>query len=85
MTKLLARQSDEKRYTTVEGLQLDTVVIQRPVRVYLRGHPRLRGVCDHPRIRQQLYRTARQLPGVDSVRFYINGRTLDEVLSLKGG
>lgn len=84
MTKLLARQNDDKRYTTVDGLRLDTVINQTPVRVYMRGHPRLRGICDHPRIRQQLYRTAQQLPAVDSVLFYINGRELDEILSLKG-
>ncbi len=51
--------------------------------VYLTGDFMTGGVCDLPRIEAQLEATATQFSTVSQVQFYINGETLEDVLSLK--
>lgn len=51
--------------------------------VALTGDLQLGGVCDNPRVEEQLRRTALQFSTVDEVTFTINGTPLDEVLSLQ--
>ena len=38
------------------------------------------GVCDEPRIEEQIKETARQFPGVRRVNVFVNGRTLASVI-----
>ena len=38
------------------------------------------GVCDEPRIEEQIRETARQFPGVRRVKVFVNGRTLASVI-----
>lgn len=38
------------------------------------------GVCDEPRIEEQIKETARQFPGVRRVNVFVNGRTLAQVI-----
>lgn len=52
-------------------------------KVYLEGEMMLGGVCDTPRIEEQLYATIFQGDQFDEVEFYINGELLEDYLSLK--
>lgn len=52
-------------------------------RVYLTGTLQLGGVCDNPRVKAQLEQTALQFSTVKSVRFFINGKSLETLLSGK--
>lgn len=52
-------------------------------RVELEGELILGGVCDSPRIEEQLYATILQDNRIADVEIYINGKVLEEVLSLK--
>ncbi len=47
--------------------------------IYLTGDVRSGGVCDTPRIEQQLRQTALQYYTVDSVNVYVNGERLEDV------
>lgn len=38
------------------------------------------GICDQPRIEEQIKETARQFPGVRRVRVFVNGRTLSSAI-----
>lgn len=70
---------------TVEGLELDGLLIERGVaEVRLTGDLSLGGVCDAPRVEAQLRRTIRAAAGVDSVRLLLGGQPLGEALSLEG-
>jgi LysM repeat protein len=51
--------------------------------INLTGALRLGGVCDNPRVKAQLEQTALQFSTVQSVRYFINGKPLDTVLSGK--
>jgi hypothetical protein len=65
-------------------LQVQRIVIEnRVATVELSGTLRSGGVCDDPRIKAQLERTATQFPTVDRARILINGRTIDDILSLR--
>lgn len=64
---------------TVERIELENGL----ARVYLSGQLITGGVCDIPRIQAQLETTALQFSTVNQVQFYINGESLEEVLSLK--
>lgn len=65
-------------------LQVENVTIQDGVvTVSLSGNLVLGGVCDAPRVRAQLEGTAAQLAETTSVAVFVNGKTLDEVLSQK--
>lgn len=51
--------------------------------VNLSGTLRLGGVMDIPRVKAQLIETVMQFSSVKSAKIYINGKTLDDALSLK--
>lgn len=51
--------------------------------IHLTGTLRLGGECDNPRVAAQLLQTARQFSTVQTVTIYINGKTLQQALSLK--
>lgn len=66
------------------NLSIDRLSITSGVAsVYLVGTVSLGGTCDSPRFKAQLEQTALQFPTVKSVQVFINGRTIDEVLSQK--
>ena len=66
-------------------LKLDSVSIEQGEAViYLSGTLTLGGVCDSPRVEAQLEETALQFHTVSHVSVFVNGRPLEEVLSLKG-
>ncbi len=50
--------------------------------VYLKGDFNISGVCDIPRIQEQLSETAKQFSDLKKVNFYINDQTLDDYLSV---
>ena len=62
----------------------DAAVINGEARIYLTGSFALGGVCDNPRVEEQLKAIALQFNTVDRVSIYINGELLEDVLDLKG-
>ncbi|MFJ6376023.1 hypothetical protein ACIQH9_09885 [Pseudarthrobacter oxydans] len=64
---------------TYTGGQLDGSTIT----IHLEGQFMLGGVCDGPRAKAQLEYTAMTAAGATSARVLVNGRPIDEVLSLK--
>ena len=53
------------------------------ISIWLSGQFMLGGVCDIPRAKAQLEYTAMAASGATSAMVYVNGRPIDEVLSLK--
>jgi hypothetical protein len=53
------------------------------ITIYLTGQFMLGGVCDIPRAKAQLEYTAMAAAGATSAQVFVNGRPIDEVLSLK--
>jgi hypothetical protein len=53
------------------------------ITIHLTGQFMLGGVCDVPRAKAQLQYTAMAASGATSVQVFVNGRPIDEVLSLK--
>ena len=51
--------------------------------VYLQGELILGGVCDNPRVEEQIIGTILQNEGIEGVQVYVNGEILQEALSLK--
>jgi len=65
-------------------LSVQSVTIQNGVaQINLGGAMTLGGVCDNPRVQQQLEAVALQFSTVQQVHIFINGRSLQDVLSLK--
>lgn len=48
--------------------------------IRITGRLYVAGVCDEPRIEEQIKATARQFPGVRRVRVFVNGRALAQVI-----
>lgn len=66
------------------NLELESVTItNNTALVRLTGNFQLGGECDNPRVKAQLEQTALQFESVKSVEITINGKPLDEALSLK--
>ncbi|MFB9712640.1 hypothetical protein [Arthrobacter methylotrophus] len=53
------------------------------ITIYLSGQFMLSGVCDIPRAKAQLEYTAMAASAATSARVFVNGRPIDDVLSLK--
>lgn len=52
--------------------------------INLSGQLQLGGVCDNPRVEEQIRHTALQFPTVTSVAVFLNGKSLESQLSEKG-
>lgn len=66
------------------ALTLDAVnVVGATANVTLSGQMQLSGECDNPRVKAQLESTVKQSSNATTVNVTINGKTLDEALSLK--
>jgi hypothetical protein len=65
------------------ALSFDSAAIdaQGVATINLMGQLQLGGVCDVPRVREQLRATALQFPTVREARFFINGVPLEDLLS----
>jgi spore germination protein GerM len=61
-----------------DNLRLKSVSIRRgTATIYIVGEgPRVAGICDVPRITEQIEATAKQFPTVKRVKVFVNGRTL---------
>jgi len=62
----------------------DVAVIDGEARIFLTGTLTLGGVCDNPRVEEQLKAIALQFNTVNRVSVYINGEPLADMLDLKG-
>lgn len=89
--RLLLADKSEKYGTTglrnalwQSSLTLDGVtVVEKTANVKLSGKLQLSGVCDIPRVKAQLESTVKASGDVTTVNITVNGKTLDEALSLK--
>jgi len=61
----------------------NVAVVGSEARIFLTGTLTLGGECDTPRVEEQLKALALQFSTVERVSIYINGETLEDVLSLK--
>ena len=50
--------------------------------IYLKGDFHLSGICDIPRIKEQLYETVKQFSDIRKVKIYINNETLESYFSV---
>ncbi|PKO15274.1 MAG: hypothetical protein CVU39_11765 [Chloroflexi bacterium HGW-Chloroflexi-10] len=65
-------------------LTIDSLVlVNGQATIHLKGDLIMGGTCDNPRIEEQLKATAMQFTTVTSVKIYVNGTLLEDVLSLK--
>jgi LysM repeat protein len=62
----------------------DVSIVNRVATIRLSGQIVMSGTCDGPRIQAQLEQAALQFHTVDQVRVFINGNTLQSVLSSDG-
>ena len=62
----------------------DVAVVDGEARINLQGSLTLGGVCDNPRVEEQLKAIALQFNTVNRVSVYINGEPLAKLLDLKG-
>jgi sporulation and spore germination protein len=68
-------------YWAGEDLRVQSAVISRGVAtIRIRGTLPVAGVCDEPRIEEQIKATARQFPSVRSVRVFLNGQRLSDAI-----
>ncbi len=66
------------------SLALESLTLQGgKATIRLKGQLTLGGECDNPRVAAQIRETALQFTTVREVQVYLNGRTLESVLSLK--
>ncbi len=65
-------------------LRVERITIEQgKATINLSGRYQLGGVCDNPRFEAQIKETALQFSTVDQVSVYINGRSLEDILSLR--
>jgi hypothetical protein len=68
-------------YWAGEDLRVQSAVIGAGVAtIRIRGRLPVAGVCDEPRIEEQIKATARQFRGVRSVRVFLNGQRLSDAI-----
>jgi spore germination protein GerM len=83
---LLVTDTDELRnFVKGPGLLLfQATIANETADVYLKGEFNISGVCDIPRIKEQLYETIKQFPEIKKVNIFINDKSLEDYLSLAG-
>ncbi len=66
------------------NVTVDSVTVENGfATVQMSGTYSIAGVCDHPRIEAQLEETVLAFPDVSAVQIYVNGQTLESILSLE--
>lgn len=69
-------------YWKGENLKVESVLLKRgTATIRITGTLTVAGICDQPRITQQIEATARQFPTVKRVRVFVNGTPLKEAIS----
>lgn len=70
-------------WTVGESLTLKSVSIKKgTATINITGEgPTVAGVCDEPRVVEQIEATARQFPSVKRVKVFVNGKPLADVIS----
>jgi len=87
ITELLASTDSDEVRNYVKGFQLmlfQVTIAGGVGDVYLNGELTINGTCDIPRIREQLYETAKQFTDLKKVNFYINTQPLEKYLDIAG-
>lgn len=74
-------EGDLGNFWAGEDLRVQSAIISRGVAtIRIRGTLPVAGVCDEPRIEEQIKATVRQFRGVRSVRVFLNGEKLSEAI-----
>jgi hypothetical protein len=79
----LPRESEGglRNFWAGEGLRIErAVIIAGEATIRIRGTLPVAGVCDQPRIEEQIKATASQFRGVRSVRVFLNGQRLSDAI-----
>lgn len=91
LTRLLATKSQNYNSTNLyNSLYQSNLILENATvtngtaRINLRGNLQLGGVCDNPRVLEQIRQTALQFNTVKRVEIMLNGVPLEERLSEKG-
>lgn len=85
LNELLITKNSEELKNFVKGPSLivyQVTIANGIADVYLKGDFDISGVCDIPRIKEQLYETAKQFSDIKKVEIYINDKTLESYLSI---
>lgn len=85
MIELFATKDTEDLMNFIKGpgLFLYQVTLSNGIaEIYLKGDFNISGVCDIPRIQEQLYETAKQFSDVKRVKIFINAQSLESYLSV---
>ncbi len=85
LNELLVTPSNDELKNFIKGPSL--IVYQVNIAngiadVYLKGDFDISNICDIPRIKEQLYETAKQFSDIKNVKIYINDKTLESYLSV---
>ncbi len=83
LNELLVTPSNDELKNFIKGPSL--IVYQVNIAngiadVYLKGDFDISNLCDIPRIKEQLYETAKQFSDIKNVKIYINDKTLESYL-----
>lgn len=69
-------------YWKGENLKVESVLLKKgTATIRITGTLTVAGICDQPRITEQIEATARQFPTVKRVRVFVNGTPLKEAIS----
>jgi len=76
--ELLSMSNEEGNYWKGENLKVEKAfIVKGAANIYITGNgPQVAGVCDEPRIEEQIKATARQFSNVKRVIVYVNGEPL---------
>jgi len=85
MSELFAAKSTEdlENFIKGPGLFLYQATLSNGIaEIYLKGDFNISSACDIPRIREQLYETAKQFSDVRDVKIFINAQSLESYLAV---
>lgn len=85
LNELLATPSTDELKNFIKGPSLivyQVTIANKIADVYLKGDFDISGLCDIPRIKEQLYATTKQFSDIKNVEIYINDKTIESYLSV---
>ncbi len=85
LNELLATPGTDELKNFIKGPSLivyQVTIANGIAGVYLKGDFDISNLCDIPRIKEQLYETAKQFSDIKNVEIYINDKTLESYLSV---
>jgi hypothetical protein len=80
--EMLSTSNEAGNYWKGENLKVERAfIVKGTANIYITGNgPQVAGVCDEPRIKEQIAATARQFASVKRVIVYVNGEPLSDAI-----